>query len=114
MTEIKITSDNFHRDVLSADRPVILDFWAEWCLPCRLMSPVIADLSEQMKGAVLVGEINIDEESELTRLYNVTVIPTLIRLDRGYETKRLTGVYPREKLSKDLGLELPDKAEQED
>lgn len=101
-----ITAENFHKEVFSAGKPVILDFWAEWCSPCQMLSPVISELSDRLRDTVLVGKVNVDEQPELAQFYNVTTIPTVIRFDQGRVVKRLAGYYPLEQLCEVLSIEL--------
>lgn len=106
-----ITAENFHKEVFSAIKPVILDFWVEWCQPCQRLSPVISELSERLGDTVLVGKVNIDTQPELAQFYNVTTIPTVIRFDQGRIVKRLTGYYPLAQLCEVLDIELPHVAQ---
>ena len=76
MSVIKITSENFESDVLKAEKPVLVDFWAEWCGPCRMMAPVVEELEKEMGNEVKFAKINIDECPELAEKYNVMSIPT--------------------------------------
>lgn len=75
MSELKITKENFEQ-VVKSDLPVLIDFWAPWCGPCRMMSPVVAELAEELAGKAIVGKVNVDEESELAAAFNVASIPT--------------------------------------
>ena len=91
---IKITEQNFDTEVLQSAMPVVVDFWADWCGPCKMLSPVIESLADQYKGKVLVGKVNVDEEGELAMRYGVMNIPTVILFKNGREIDRKVGVMP--------------------
>ena len=80
---ITITEDNFQDEVRSSDKPVLLYFWAEWCQPCNIISPIVDEISEQYEGKIKVGKINADENHELLKRYNVTGFPTILIVDNG-------------------------------
>ena len=75
MAELKITQADFEEKVLKADKPVLVDFWAAWCGPCRMLGPVISDIAEKYDGQVIVGKVNVDDEMALALKYNVSSIP---------------------------------------
>ena len=78
MAEITITKDNFEQEVLKADKPVLVDFWATWCGPCQMLGPIIAQIAEEQDGKIIVGKVNVDEEQELAAKFNVMSIPTML------------------------------------
>ena len=82
MSVVKITKNNFSTEVMDSDKPVLLDFWASWCGPCRMLSPIVDEISEET-SEIKVGKINVDEESELAQQFGVMSIPTLIVIKGG-------------------------------
>ena len=92
MSVIKITSENFESEVLKAEKPVLVDFWAEWCGPCRMMAPVVEELEKEMGNEVKFAKINIDECPELAEKYNVMGIPTFKCFKNGTEIGTTVGV----------------------
>lgn len=98
MAEITITEANFEKEVLESDIPVLVDFWADWCGPCKMLSPIIADIAKEYEGKVKVGKINIDEEQDLTMKYRVASIPTLVVFKGGEAVKRSVGAVPKSQI----------------
>lgn len=105
MSEMKFGVSNFEAEVLKADKPVLVDFWASWCMPCRMLAPVVEEIAEETKDRVIVGKINVDEEGELARKYRVASIPTLIVFENGQEVRRSVGVIDKEDILDMLGIE---------
>lgn len=89
-----ITKENFDAEVLSSDKPVLVDFWAEWCMPCRMLSPVVDEVANE-NTSVSVGKINVDEQPELAARFGVMSIPTLIVFKNGEAVQRSVGVIPK-------------------
>lgn len=98
--EMKFTTENFEKEVLKADKPVLVDFYADWCGPCRMMAPVVEELAEDMAGEAIIGKLNVDDNEEIAVKYGVMNIPTLILFKNGAEAGRLLGVRDREELEK--------------
>ena len=96
--EIKLSSENFEKEVLKSEKPVLVDFYADWCGPCNAMAPVIEELATELDGKAKVGKINVDENSNIAVEYNVMSIPTLIIFKNGKEEKRLVGLRDKEEL----------------
>ncbi|NLL72384.1 MAG: thioredoxin [Clostridiales bacterium] len=101
MASIKITKNNFDKEVLQSKEPVLLDFWASWCGPCRMVSPTIEEIAKENKD-IKVGKINVDEESELAAKYSVMSIPTLMVLKDGKVSAQTVGVRPKNDILKML------------
>lgn len=101
---IKITSENFESVVLNSDKPVLVDFWATWCGPCKMIAPVIEELSTELEGKVVVGKIDVDENQDLAVKYGVMNIPTLLVFENGKDVKRLVGFKPKDEIKSALGL----------
>ena len=100
MKEIKLTSTNFDEEVLKNKETIIVDFYADWCGPCRAMGPVLEEVADEKK--VRLGKINIDEEDKLAERFNVMSIPTIIVYKNGEPAKTYVGVTPKEKILEDL------------
>ena len=83
MHEIYLTNQNFEEEVLKSEIPVLVDFFATWCGPCKMLAPVIAELAEKYEGKVKVGKVNVDEENELAMKYQISSIPTLVLFKEG-------------------------------
>ena len=102
--EKKFTVSNFEAEVLSADKPVLVDFWASWCAPCRMLAPVVEEVARETEGRAIVGKLNVDDEMELARKDRVASIPTLIVFENGQEVRRSVGVVEKEDILELLGL----------
>ena len=96
MSEIIITKENFETEVLNSDKPVLLDFWATWCGPCRMLSPIISEIAEQYGEKIKVGKINVDDEQELAIQFNIVSIPTVIYFKDGVIEQELVGYREKE------------------
>ena len=105
MAEITLTAQNFEKEVLKSDIPVVVDFWATWCGPCRMLAPVVAKIAEKYEGRIKVGKVNIDEEGELAIRYDVAAIPTVLRIEGGEVTEKSVGFLPQDQLEEALALD---------
>jgi thioredoxin 1 len=96
MAVIEITKENFESEVLKSDIPVLIDFWAQWCGPCRMVAPVIDEISDEVTGRAKVGKVNVDEQPELAARFQVMSIPTLVVIKNGEVTGSAVGARSKQ------------------
>lgn len=101
--EVKLTKDNFEAEVTNSLKPVLVDFWAEWCGPCRMLAPILEEVAEAREADLVVGKVNVDEEPELAARFGILSIPTLILFDGGEPVKKTIGYLSRPELDEFLG-----------
>jgi len=102
---LEVTDANFDSEVIQSEIPVLVDFWAEWCAPCRMVSPVIEELAAEMAGRIKVGKLNVDLNRETAAKYDIMSIPTVILFEGGQVSKQVIGALPKDSLVKELGLQ---------
>ena len=99
MSVITITKDNFESEVLKSPVPVLLDFWATWCGPCRMVSPIVDEIAEESDGSYKVGKINVDEQMELAMRFQVSSIPMLVVFKDGKAVAKSVGYRPKSEIA---------------
>jgi len=99
---VEITKENFEKEVLNADRPVLIDFWAPWCMPCKIIAPAVDSLAQELKGRVKVSKSNVDENPDIATALSVLNIPTLVVFKGGKEISRMIGVNSKEAIEAKL------------
>ncbi len=100
MSAVTLTKDNFKNEALASEKPVLIDFWAPWCGPCRRLSPVVDEIAVELAGKVKIGKVNVDEEPELAAQFRVMSIPMLAVLKNGRLAASAVGVQPKEAIIK--------------
>lgn len=101
--EITLTKNNFDTEVIKSDKPVLIDFWASWCGPCRMVAPVVEEIAAE-RSDIKVGKVNVDEQPELADKYGISSIPTIILVKNGQTVATSVGYRDKERLLKTLGL----------
>lgn len=96
--KIDVTDGNFKNEVLESDIPVLVDFWAPWCGPCRMVGPILDELAKEMDGKVKIAKVNVDENQETASAYGVFSIPTMILIKNGKKVDQLVGALPKTEL----------------
>lgn len=97
MSVLHLTENTFENEVINSDKPVLIDFWASWCMPCRMLSPTIEELGQEVSD-VKIAKINVDEEEQLARMFRVNSIPTLVMVKDGKVVSRTVGVQTKDRI----------------
>jgi thioredoxin 1 len=98
MATLKFTTDNFEKEVLKSDKPVLVDFWATWCAPCRMQGPIVEELADE-RSDIKVGKLDVDENPEIAEKYGVMSIPTLLVIENGEVVHQMVGVQTKKQIS---------------
>jgi thioredoxin 1 len=99
---VTLTENNFESEALKSSSPVLVDFWAEWCGPCKMIAPVLDELADEYQGKVKIGKVNVDEHQQLAAQYNVTAIPTLLVIKNGQVAEQMVGAKSKRDLKASL------------
>ena len=98
MAEFTVTNENFEAEVLNSELPVLVDFWAAWCGPCRMLAPAVAQIAAECEGKIKVGKVNVDEQPELAQRFGIMSIPTVLVFKNGQKVGQSIGLVPKDKL----------------
>ncbi|HEX3889978.1 MAG TPA: thioredoxin [Verrucomicrobiae bacterium] len=99
---VTLTQENFAEKVLQSQSPVLVDFWAEWCGPCKMIAPLLDELADEYQGKVSIGKVNIDEQQELATKYGIRAIPTLLLINKGQVAEQMVGAKSKRDLKASL------------
>ena len=102
MAEIQLTDDNFEKEVLQSAQPVLVDFWAPWCGPCRMLTPIVEELAEEYSGKAKIAKLNTDDSPNAATRFNISAIPTMLFFKGGKVEKQLVGVHSKADIKKTL------------
>jgi len=103
---LEFTDANFQTEVLESDRIVLVDFWAPWCAPCHMVTPILVELSEEYKDTVRIGKVNVDENVQIASQFNIRGIPTLLLFKDGAVVDQIVGASPKENIARMMGKYL--------
>ena len=103
----EVTDQAFEQEILKADVPVLVDFWADWCVPCHMVSPVVEEIGQDKSDVMRVAKLNVDDNPDTARRYGVMSIPTLILFVGGEERARVVGAKPKDAILRELGEHIP-------
>ena len=106
MTVVPVSDKNFEAEVLKSDLPVLVDFWAEWCGPCRMISPIVEEIANDLKGKLKVAKINVDDSQELAAQFNIMSIPTLLIFKNGQSVEQMVGAMSKDNLLAKINPQL--------
>lgn len=103
---LEVNTDNFKTEIINSDKPVLADFWADWCMPCKMMSPVMDELAKDYEGKVKFAKVNVDDNPELATDLQILSIPAFILFKKGKELTRITGINPKEHIKREIDTAL--------
>jgi len=106
MMAVNFTTSNFQEVVLNSDKPVLVDFWAEWCGPCKMIGPLIEELSTEMDGQAVIGKLNVDENPDIAANYGIRSIPTLLIFKGGEMVDKIVGAVPKATIAQKINAQL--------
>jgi thioredoxin 1 len=106
MAVMNVTDKNFESEVLKANLPVLVDFWAEWCGPCKMISPIVDEISQELSGKLKVVKVNVDDAQELAGSYQIMSIPTLLLFKKGEAVEQIVGAMPKDQLLKKIKAKI--------
>ena len=103
---IELTDSSFNNEVLNSDEPVLVDFWAEWCGPCRMVGPIVEELAQEYEGKAKIGKVDVDSNPEISMKYGIRSIPSLLIFKGGEVVDQIVGVVPKSQMKKQLDAQL--------
>ncbi len=106
MTDLVITDQNFQEEVLGSKTPVLVDFWAEWCMPCRIVSPIVEELAKEYGDKLKVGKLNVDENGQTAQSYGIMSIPSLLVFKNGQVVKQMVGAQSKDSFKREIDTVL--------
>lgn len=102
MSDITVTDKDFEEKVLKSDKPVLVDFWADWCGPCKMLAPIIEEVAKESGGKITVAKLDVDANQQMAQKYNILSIPTVILFDKGEPKSQFIGVQPKERYMEEI------------